>query len=361
MKFTHRPVLGATAIALCCLAIIAGVLYATGVYDRWRDDMSLDDACAGTVARGDLASALGSKEVRASGAGDEGEGALAACQVHDRTSEESRLVLDIRWAGDPGRDFRLAPHPSSHTGQGAVAPLEHGWPGVASQGPNAYQVSLVMECRNRKNDALFVNGNLLRGEHSAGAGARAAFARVTTETAARAAKRFGCKAASGTRITHIADPLSDEQRRVSHAKGTCAALRPYSKEAEAAGLDAVRETAATRNAPVEDCFVGTADDPGTPSYRALALFGPYPRMVRDAGDTTAFGNVGKSGKNHTAWATAKCPGSSDRALFTLGQIASANTSAGKRHYLPAQTEVDVLTAFAKDSADRHGCTDVRLP
>jgi hypothetical protein len=84
-----------------------------------------------------------------------------------------------------------------------------------------------------------------------------------------------------------------------------------------------------------------------------ASFGPYAQRVRTvAADPDSMnGNAGI--KDGRAWATAACPGTSVRALFSINAtVCSVRTKS---------ILLSSLDAFAERSAVRHGCTGLKLP
>lgn len=364
MPFTRHKAPRIAAITVCCLAVIAGILYATGIYDRWRDTLSLGDACAGTLADGDdLSSSLGSDNNRASEEGSADGGELTSCRVVNRDGDNDKLTVDIRWSKDAGRSQAVeVPLPLPPTGRNPVAPLKHGWPGVISQDGSTARVTLAMRCRNRS-DSLLVDSLLHRAEKTNTEKARSAFARFTTAAATRAADHYGCDAEGGSRIADVpSDGLSTHPTPLAKAKGTCRALRPYAARAAAADVPMALETPTADDAPMEDCFLGPSDQDESPGYRFVALYGPYSTMMRsEPGEESVHSDSGTSQENHRAWATAQCPGSPDRARFIVWGVADSDVFDTPVSKSSTDFEADTVTAFAKESAQRHGCTDLRLP
>ncbi|NWF27866.1 hypothetical protein HW130_16605 [Streptomyces sp. PKU-EA00015] len=82
-----------------------------------------------------------------------------------------------------------------------------------------------------------------------------------------------------------------------------------------------------------------------------AFFGPFAQAQYPDYESTR--DAGRSGNNFS-WATAKCPGTSARALFTVSAT----------QYTDEEVEDfarSALTEFAERSAKQHGCTDLKLP
>ncbi|WP_327391785.1 MULTISPECIES: hypothetical protein [unclassified Streptomyces] len=122
-----------------------------------------------------------------------------------------------------------------------------------------------------------------------------------------------------------------------------------------------RSPAATATTPPSslDCFLATPD--GDPGYRLSATFGPYAKSYREAGDSSEIhGDAGFDKEESYARATARCPGSSQRALFTLWSVLDSANQETITHPSP-EFERAALAAFAKKPADQRGCADLRLP
>ncbi|MGW8380917.1 hypothetical protein [Streptomyces sp. ODS28] len=364
-------------VGLCCFGILAAVLYGTGVYDRVRDSFSLDGACEGVLAQGELDGALGAGG-RAKAEDRSGSGGLAGCHVQSTADgAEGRFDLDVRWVGgelDAGVDdearFLLPDRTDTSTTEHPVAPLGHGWPGVSSQDEGMLRVSLTFPCaRSQRN--LLVSGLLVREDGEAAERARTGFARLVSSSGMRAADKYGCDTARGTRITKApADPfaLSASPRKVSSARGTCAALRPLAGRAAKVGAPMARESsgppAFAGRAPAVDCFLSPKGE-FTPAYRLSALYTPYAETLRrEASDGWANlhspAGRGRS-DSHMAWGSAQCPGEKERALFLIHDVydSSARDSGAPRPSRPFESAA--LRAFAKGAAEEHGCADLRLP
>ncbi|WP_030211500.1 hypothetical protein [Streptomyces bikiniensis] len=178
--------------------------------------------------------------------------------------------------------------------------------------------------------------------------------RFALATAVKAAGHWGCEAETGKPLTSLPEVTRDEE--AERADGTCAGL-PFALDRR---LDTVWETAVDRSAVYEICEVEASGHFTENPYSFSARFGPYALAARREGDfRDTAGGVGARGG--TLWASARCPGDTERALFTGSVPPEAFTAwfpdekGGETFGLPAFHE------FAKRSAERHGCTDLRLP
>ncbi|MEC4019179.1 hypothetical protein [Streptomyces sp. H27-D2] len=366
-------------IFTCCLAVLVlggGIFYFSGAYDSWRDKVSLDSACQGTLDQPSLQEALSSKRAHAGNFYEDRTGSLTRCAITTSGNNSSTLRLDVRWGSDADRDSGLVGRADMLGLIGRSSPLGGDWPGAISF--NEPQATVALPCRNRKNESLLVDSRLssphlvtsLFPSHRLGQSRiRAAFVRFTTETAMHAADKFGCEASEGKAIKEApTDPLNLDGSRViaksaqplANTDGTCAPLRPLASAAAKAGVPKGMESPSQKNAPLTDCFLTTPD--GEPGYGLSATYGAYAKIFREAGGpSNVHGKSGFPEKRNYAWATARCPGSTERALFTLWQVydtAREETPVKKRSH---KFELSALKAFAKHSTQQHGCSDLQLP
>ncbi|MEU2154377.1 hypothetical protein ABZ532_05025 [Streptomyces sp. NPDC019396] len=351
------------AVTLAIVLAGSGTFYLSGAYDDWRGGRAIGAACEGVLAPEDTLRVLGGKGRARSGAGDlsllgDPAQSLARCGI--TTSAGTAAVLfDVRWGGDadaaslfPGRaDLRGA--------TGSAAPLGGGWPGTITSASGQSRVSIALQCRNRHDESLLVSSVLSGGAGPGDRGERTALARATAQAAANAADRFDCTAAPGGPITTTpADPLTTS-RPLSRADGTCAPVRSLAPAATRSGVPNAMESASQPQAPLADCFLATPD--GRPGYGMSAVYGPYAKSLKMSGPADLRRTAGFSEDGNHAWATAQCPGSSERALFTLWRIFDTDDDAYPVRKPARDFEKNALTAFAEQSARQHGCSDLRLP
>ncbi|MGC5565633.1 hypothetical protein ACPYPG_22715 [Streptomyces sp. FR-108] len=230
-------------------------------------------------------------------------------------------------------------------------PLGGGWHGFTSPGVT----SVVLPCRN-KDVSVAVSAQEIAADDPSPDRARK-IAELVTATAVNAARRWSCEADPGGRIQDL--PTAHKPSRSGVAEGTCQGVPLRGR----AGLVLpIMETETSATAPMEGCMLGASEVPdgvrGDPRYRLYGLFGPFAQRLRSASDEKKRGqqyNRTAGSDSFGVWATAKCPGFSARALFTLDGRAAIKTAA-QRHLAE-----ELLTGFARASAERHDCTDLRLP
>ncbi|MFF3321453.1 hypothetical protein [Streptomyces sp. NPDC002889] len=358
LKENRGPV---AVVLVSCLALIAGVLHFTGVFGDWRDRMSLDRACRGTLARSGLVEALDGERVAEVGSSDEesgsGSGALTRCAVTSRDSHDS-LRVDVRWGSDADGQALPLRRADMAGVMGRAAPLGGDWPGAFSLGGDGPQVSVALACRNRKDESLLVSSLLSGGRGDDGA-RRAAQARLTTATAVKAAEEFDCEASAGKETADAPDDPLGKPVPLGRANGTCAALRPSAAEARKAGVPGAMESVAQKNASLTDCFLATPG--GEPGYRLSAAYGPLAKAFRELAPPRLRGEAGAGEGTSYAWATARCPGSAERAVFTLWRVHDPQKNSFAVKKGSASFESAALKAFAGQSAAAQGCSDLRLP
>ncbi|MFG2114258.1 hypothetical protein ACGFRB_16760 [Streptomyces sp. NPDC048718] len=240
-------------------------------------------------------------------------------------------------------------------------PLPGGWHGAADGDMvrvllgcrgGADSVSVVVEAYNRTSDSDRKEARRETG--SAWLDGDLYWARFATATAAKAAARWGCETEAGKPLKKLPELAGD--KTIVYADGACAGL-PFARDKR---LDTVRETLADANTLFDTCEVGASayfDD----RYTFSARFGAYAAWDRRKGSVANGGGLAGA-TDHSLWASARCPGGgAGRTLFTGFIPPKAATvwrpgEKGEETFgLPAFRE------FAKRSAERHGCTDLRLP
>lgn len=177
-------------------------------------------------------------------------------------------------------------------------------------------------------------------------------ARAVAELAAgvgrKAARRWSCAANEAGPVPPVAQPTG--QFAPQAATGTCQGL---SIPDDDLWIHWVKETPASADTPVEQCALGETKARDEELYWLSAYYGPYAQARRaDPYDSSLRTKPAGIGRDF-AWATASCPGA-PKAVLTI--ISTEYGRGADEHFL-----VDTLSAFAKRSAKRHGCTDLRLP
>ncbi|WP_314412660.1 hypothetical protein [Streptomyces sp. DSM 40484] len=228
-------------------------------------------------------------------------------------------------------------------------PFGGGWRGFT----DLNTTSVVLPCRNQ-NASVAVSARRIFPEDTSLDRARK-IAELITATAVKAAGRWSCDAERGGRIPEI--PVAPKQSQADVAEGTCRGV-PLRGRADL--VRPIKETKTSAMAPVESCLLGAGQVYGEARFALDAWFGPFAQRLRSTSDEEKDGQQ----YNRTAgsdpsgvWASAKCPGFSARALFTINPDPKVSIDTA------AQRDVaeDLLTGFAQASAARHHCTDLRLP
>ncbi|MFF3325893.1 hypothetical protein [Streptomyces sp. NPDC002889] len=224
-------------------------------------------------------------------------------------------------------------------------PLGSGWSGfIVAEEEDELGASVLLDCpdwNSREGSGILVTvTKSYTDAHSTSA--RRNLARVAAGTAQRAAERTGCHADPGTRIERVdpAPPPPDTSVAAEFPKGTCTGLTSHR---------AFRETAAD-TAPVEHCVL----EDGLALH---AEYGPFARSESDGeygGQSRPAGNA-----RHFAWASARCQGADDIAMYWATPTENADREPSKQ--LLNAAELNDLRRFARDSAARHGCSAPTVP
>ncbi|NGO47286.1 hypothetical protein [Streptomyces ureilyticus] len=231
----------------------------------------------------------------------------------------------------------------------ATYPLGGGWRGYTDVGNTVASLS----CKNGGSVVVTAQGEGYEGENlPVNRDLVENFARLVTATAARAADRWGCVAkapSGGPRIpamTHSPVPAAGVR------DGTCAGLPLHRYRS----INWAWGTRTDRNTLVERCVLSASkEDPGEQVddekhiYALEARYGP--QALAEAIAQREWSDATNNLRDRFR-ATAQCPGSPALARFSV------------IHYLhktDEKTAVALLQGFVRRAAERHGCTDVRLP
>lgn len=265
-------------------------------------------------------------------------------------------------------------------------PLGHGWNGLFSSGeslrgsPGGELVTAVLlDCRAKKDDLLVT----VRAEPDRDDGAapvddpreRTRYARVATAAAAHADDHWGCGARTGKtpRDGDIALPVGAyDDVPLDDAKGTCAGIPGRGRSAARAWESARGRPGAA--SPLETCVLGTTEPTAAVAYRFEALYGPYAQAARadhaenDYTDRRKNPATAAAGRLHDGghWASATCPGSRERALFTVrppyrDPLRHEDRRSAAQRTKDRAWERAALKSFAQHSATTHTCTHLHLP
>ncbi|MGA5423741.1 hypothetical protein [Streptomyces lavendulocolor] len=356
-----------------------GFFWFGGGYDRWSTGRLLSSACGGVLPADQVRSILGERHLEV---GDDGSrGSLddtttslrVVCGISRDTeknagkhTDDGSLTVTINGVPTVDREDRryesLYPRIRSEL---PPAPLGQGWNGVFSVGDSHGEgeatTAVLLDCAPGRGDLLVtvsldVDGYL--GDSPLdNPERRTAFARVATDTATNASRRWNCDAPLGEPLTTAPLPVNeDEHVAPGDAEGTCSGITAQGKTV-ARAWESERGTT-----PFEECVLG--DTEGHTTYRLAAHYGPYAEGARHdyaerSGDPHPVASGQRSGvlANGGYWTTAACPGSGEPALFTLNQYSDkTKTSEADRAYA-----LSVLKVFAERSAAPRRCTTPAAP
>ncbi|MFD5500211.1 hypothetical protein ACFWJS_10880 [Streptomyces sp. NPDC127061] len=308
---------------------------------RWRYEDRLATYCEGLIPAAESA-ALTSYSIDPGLPGDRTGGAddnrWDECGVAD-----TRLLVALI-PHDAVRNRRISGEPLSLLRDGSSDHLPvavgGGWQGHT----DFRDTGIVLNCTNRP-ASLVVTVSADESHENAEETRR--IARLATATAERAAERWSCDAPHGSRVPTV--PVRPDSPVPGNTTGTCAGVPVPGDDS----VDWHRETTAPGTALLETCALGETKARDEELYWFGAAFGPYAQRLRTSDDGDSGGYRGDAGTDrHSAWASAAC-GKGPRALFTVNDTEYA---APPRGYLRT-----ALRAFAERAAQRHGCTDLKLP
>jgi hypothetical protein len=341
------------------LGIVALVLYSTGTFDQWSDDRSLDQACDGTLAQGGLDAALRSSDISADSEGDSDY--LAACRVRnaERGAQAGAVELKLRWSSAAPAPGELSWYNEDYNGVRAqVAPLGNGWSGLARR-QGTWQVMVALDCVNEKQKTLVAYGDLTGTSNDA---TLTGLARVTSETAQKAAEKHGCRVKSGKLITDASTSrlgMPDTAKPLAKAQGSCTALRKLASTAARNGTPEAMEYPADAHTPQVNCYLVTADK--KPGYGLYAYYGAAAKdFLTSEGDKLKKGYGPTHSDKDYAWATAQCPQSAQPAVFVLYRLLDGDSDTHPIAHYSAEFATSALNAFADHEAQARGCSDVHM-
>ncbi|MGW7465786.1 hypothetical protein ACWGJT_14030 [Streptomyces xantholiticus] len=212
--------------------------------------------------------------------------------------------------------------------------LGGGWHGYT----NLESAAVVLHCGNQ-DASVVASASAVRGT---------ATGRTTAEllaaTAVRAAGHWDCEAEAGGPIPPL--PAEPEQESRFGAKGTCEGIPMRDMDI----VHWIQETPTADSSLLETCVLGETKARAEELFYVRAFFGPFAQAQHP--DHESARDAGRYGD--FLWATAKCPGTSARAVFTISTT----------DYVHEDVEDfarAALTGFAQRSAAQHGCTDLDLP
>lgn len=312
----------------------------------WRYRDRLAGFCQGLVPEAESAVFTGREENRLGRdehAAEDDALRWDRCAVADLRLTIGDVADSLTNTGSPGAFFTRL-HRSSDA---LPMALGGGWEGYT----DLRNTAVVLPCANRPASVLV---SAAAREPLAGPAVARQAAGLVTATAVRAARHYGCDAKPGGPVPPVSRPVGETLPE--NVGGTCAGI-PVATAVDRGEVNWIKKTDGSGNAPVEECVLGKTVAFSAAAYYFQANYGPYAQRLRTTlrgGRSSGYGKEGDSGSSSTdAWATARCPGHTARALFTVD---ATEYAAPTESFLTA-----ALRAFAGHTVQRHGCTDLRLP
>ncbi|MFG2030374.1 hypothetical protein [Streptomyces sp. NPDC048825] len=268
-----------------------------------------------------------------------GDDSFNSCRVADMTMTIGLIGADAinsRWDR-----FEMLDALRSSASDTPPRPLGGGWQGYT----DLRNTGVVLPCNNKTASVVV---SIAGDESHENAREARKVGELAAATARKASDRWSCKTKFGGRIPSVSGPAVEDSPY--SATGTCKGIRITGYESMY--IDWLKESKASSTTPLEMCVFGEFGERCERLYNLEAAFGPYAQRLRSATDEPGAMNADAGIGIDMAWATAACPGSA-RAIFSIYATEYADP---RKAFL-----IKTLRAFAEPSAERHGCTDLRLP
>ncbi|MEU9605878.1 hypothetical protein [Streptomyces sp. NPDC048057] len=322
--------------AAVVVALVAGGLgWAYGDGDDSGDEIT--GPCRDVLAVEEARAFFGGVEVEARGnTGQWGGHDTDWCSVRPRGDDQgSALKLQIR---------PVEAHRASGAAEEAGAnPIGYGWQGSVATHYGEPKGAVLLDCEQLPGKGLLVLAEATRRVDELTDAQVLQVARLTTETARRAADRLGCEGTPGERPDAV-DRRSSTNRPAAEAVGTCkGVVGPGSARALAAAT--VVERPAGR-ALTERCEVELAKEQ---RVRLSAYYGPS-ALQETYLDRRYPGSV-----PNIVTRLFDCPGALGTAYVKLSPPKQANGEPAQVDRRTDAVYAQLLSSFAAASAARHGC------
>ncbi|MFG2765150.1 hypothetical protein [Streptomyces rubiginosohelvolus] len=324
------------AVPALALALTAGgLIWGFGPWDEQSDPA---DTCRGSLAVEEAGEFFGGAELEFRGHTGEWMGhGTEYCTARARGEESGgvRLELSLR----PAAAHRAA----GAAEKTSAAPIGYGWNGSFDAGYNPAAAVLV-DCAPLPGKGLLVLADVPEDIRELSSEQVRGLARFTTESARRAAKRFGCEGPLGKRPSTV-DRTAWQKLPVARTKGTCRDVIT-ARDSARLGLTTASEMPAGR-ALTEECSL---DLPAKGRrVRLTAYYGPSAQQEMYL-DKRYPGSVkGALMRSHP------CEGALDTAYFKFEELPREDAGKAARNTVRGEDGRRLLTAFATASGARHGC------
>ncbi|WP_137988798.1 hypothetical protein [Streptomyces vilmorinianum] len=327
--------------ALVLALVAGGLIWGFGLRGDGSGPVP-EDTCRGALAVEEARGFFGGAELEFGGhtaewVGHETE--YCAAWARGEQSGGVQLRLNIRPAA--------AHRASGAAEETSATPIGFGWNGsfVSGRRPEA---GVLVDCAPLPGKGLLVLAEARKDTDELSDAQVLQVARFATESARRAAERFGCEGPLGQRPSTV-DRTEWQERPVARAEGTCRGV-VGSQDAARLRLTTVSEMPAGR-ALTERCTMDRAakDRATMRRFRLTAYYGPsaeqemyldgrYPGSVKGA--------VTRS---------QPCKGGLGTAYFKFEEFPRPDAEKGVRSSVAGADALKLVTAFATASGARHGC------
>ncbi|MFJ8922619.1 hypothetical protein ACIREK_24485 [Streptomyces sp. NPDC102415] len=296
------------------------------------------DTCRGALAAGEAGTFFGGAELEFGGHTAEWVG-----------QETEYCAAWARGEGAGGVQLKLNIRPSAaHRASGAAedtsaTPIGFGWNGsfAVSDRPRA---GVLVDCAPLPGKGLLVLAEARQDIDELTDAQVLQVARFATESARRAAKRFGCEGDLGRRPSAV-DRTPWRTRPVAEAEGTCRDVFGR-RDADRLGITTVAEKPAGR-ALTEECSVRL---PGKDHHVRLTAYYGSSAQQETYLDGRYPGSVeGAVMRSHA------CGGGLGTAYVKFEEFPRPDREKGVRSTVGRQDAERLLAAFATASGARHGC------
>ncbi|MBM9618878.1 hypothetical protein [Streptomyces zhihengii] len=326
----NRRAKGAAVAAV--VLVVGGVTW--GVVGQPEDP--LRGSCRGSLAVDEASGFYGGAELESRGHTAEWVGQeVEYCSVWARDEEDGAVLrLQIR----PSAAHRAA----GAADEAAAAPVGYGWNGsfIVRGRPEA---AVLVDCAPLAGKGLLVLAEATEDAEELSRAQVLGVARLATETARRAAERFGCEGTLGRRPDTV-DTTRATERPAAEARETCRGV-VGPRSAEVLGIATVHEYPA--GALTEECDVHLRDH----RMRVNAYYGPS-AMQETYLDKRYPGSVdGIVTRSRT------CPGALGAAYFKATPPQLPDGSPAPLTGPEREAVNQILASFAEASGDRHGCAE----
>ncbi|MEU3322606.1 hypothetical protein [Streptomyces sp. NPDC006785] len=332
---TGRRRISVALVALALTLTAGGLLWGLG---PWNEEADPADTCRGSLAVEEAREFFGGEEPVFRGHTGEWMGhETEYCTARARGEESGGVLL--------GLSLRPA---AAHRASGAAekttaAPMGYGWNGSFDAGFNP-SAAVLVDCAPLPGKGLLVLADVREDIRRLSAGQVRGLARFTTESARRAAERFGCEGPLGKRPSTV-DRTAWQKLPVARTKGTCRDV-VTARDTARLGLTTAWEMPAGR-ALTEECSLDLPAE--RHSIRLTAYYGPSAQQEMYL-DKRYPGSVkGAITRSHP------CGGALDTAYFTFEEPPLQDAGKDVRKTVRSEDGQRLLTAFATASAARHGC------